>query len=185
MTLGVDDGPPTDDVRFRCPGCDEEVDVPAGSVGQLVRCPYCNTSFFAADGHTTADVIDDTEGPPPDDAPRPDELDANRIRQLSALRRATLRTRSWWVIAAALAGSAAVDLLVKAGRAVAHGLGLWATLLAVVGGTAALATVVALRQARQLTREADGPPRPDPVDPPDFSTLDDGSNRWRELDQIR
>ena len=175
------------DVRFRCPGCDEEVDVSADAVGQLVRCPYCSSGFFAAHGHTHAAVVDDTEPPPADDRPPADELNAVRIRQLSTLRRATLRTRSWWVIAALLALSATLDLLYKTVRYVGHvhAWGWRPTLLAGCGIFAAMAVAYAARQAARLGREAAVSTSPPPTDPPDFSPLGNGADRWRALDHVR
>ena len=182
----MDDAPA--DVRFQCPGCDEDVDVSAELVGQLVRCPYCSTAFFAADGHTHGDVVDDTDEPPADDdRPLPDVLNGLRIRQLSTLRRATLRARSWWVIAALLAASTALDLLYKTVRNVAH-YAAWtgrATAFTVVGTVAVAAVVVAVRRAGALAREAARTALPDHDRPPDFSTLDNGADRWRNLNDVR
>jgi uncharacterized Zn-finger protein len=98
----ADDAVELVDHRFRCPGCDEEVDVSAEVVGQLVRCPYCNTEFFA-DAARSGDVVVDDTPAPVEDAPPAGELNALRISQLTALRQATLRVRSWWVIGVFLA----------------------------------------------------------------------------------
>ncbi len=181
----VDEAFPVDH-RFRCPGCDEDVDVSPDTVGQLVRCPYCNTEFFAADGQTHAEVIDDTPAAP-DDAPPPDELDAARVRQLSALRLATLRTRSWWLIGLLLAALTGFDLLAKAVVFVwdRHAWGVRPTLLTLAGGAALWAATAARRAAAQLTREVNASALPEPTTPPDFSTLDNGADRWQRLHEVR
>ncbi len=173
------------DRRFACPGCDEAVDVAAESVGQLVRCPYCNSEFFAADGRTHDEVVDDTAAVD-DDAPAPDELNSARVRQLAALRLATLRTRSWWLIGLLMSALTALDLL---GKAVVyvwefHAWGVRPTWLAVGGSAAAAVAVAAYRAARALAREAATSSLTEPAAPPDFSTLDDGSNRWRGLERL-
>ena len=177
---------PAADVRFRCPGCDEEVDVPTGAVGQLVRCPYCSSDFFAAHGQTHQLIVDDTDPPVADDRP-PDELDANRIRQLSALRIATQRTRSWWLTGAALAGLTAVNAVAKAiGYAVgSHAWGVWPTGLTLAAVALSVVAAYATRQAAHLAREIATSAVADPPTEPDFSTLDNGSDRWQRLDEVR
>ena len=178
-------GPPVDH-RFRCPGCDEEVDVPAESVGRLVRCPYCNSDFFAAHGRTHDAVVDDTHAPA-DDGPPPDELNAARVRNLSALRLATLRTRSWCLIGLLLAAMTAADLFAKAVVYVwdLHRWGVRPTLFVLAGLAAAALATRAVRAARQLGRDAARSAAADPATPPDFSTLGNGADRWRHLEEIR
>ena len=172
--------------RFRCPGCDEEVDVPAESLGQLVRCPYCNADFFAADGQTHEMVVDDTP-PADDDAAPPDELDAVRVRQLSTLRLATLRSRSWCLIGLLLSATTAADLFGKAAIWAwdLHRWGWWPTWVSLAGLTAAALAVTAGRAARRLGREAALSTLPEPTTPPDFSTLGNGADRWRRLEEVR
>ena len=174
------------DARFRCPGCDEEVEVPAEVVGQLVRCPYCNADFFAAEGQTHLAVVDDTP-PATEDRGPPDELNAVRVRQLATLRLATLRARSWWLIGLLLSATTAIDLVGKAVVSVWHdrAWGVWPTLL-VLGGVVATALAIAAgRAARRLGQEAATSALPPPTEPPDFSTLGDGTDRWRRLEEIR
>jgi uncharacterized Zn-finger protein len=182
----ADDAVELVDHRFRCPGCDEEVDVSAEVVGQLVRCPYCNTEFFA-DAARSGDVVVDDTPAPVEDAPPAGELNALRISQLTALRQATLRVRSWWVSGVFLAVITAVDLTVRAGRYVAHmhGWGIRPTLFSIVALAAVAVAAHAGRQARRLGDEASRSRLEDPDVEPDFSTLGDGSDRWRHLDEIR
>ncbi len=175
------------DHRFRCPGCDEDVDVSADAVGQLVRCPYCNTEFFAADGQTHAAVIDDTPPAADDDGPPADELNAARVRQLSALRLATLRTRSWWLIGLMLAALTGFDLLAKAAVYVwdRHAWGVRPTLFTAAGAAALALAALARRAAARLAREVAASALPEPTTPPDFTTLDNGADRWRRLHEVR
>jgi hypothetical protein len=172
--------------RFRCPGCDEEVDVPVEVLGQLVRCPSCNADFFAVEGQAHLAVVDDIPPAPADLGP-PDELNAVRVRQLATLRMATLRARSWCLIGLLLSAITAIDLLCKAAAYLSHphAWDAWPTLL-VVGGLAATAlAVAAARAARRLGQEAATPALQPPTEPPDFSTLGDGTDRWRRLEEIR
>ncbi len=174
------------DLRFDCPGCDEAVDVPAEAAGRLVRCPYCNTQFFAAAGRTHDLVVDDLP-PPVEFEPDPADLDAVRVRQLSANRIGLLRTRSWCVIAALLATVAAVDLwaalAVHLWRDPAAGLLTGLTAASAVA-TSAVAGVAA-RAARRLGREAARSTLADPAEPPDFTGLTAAADPWHRLDQLR
>jgi hypothetical protein len=40
-------------------------------------------------------------------------------------------------------------------------------------------------RARELRREAKASALPEPTTPPDFSTLDDGSKHWKNLEDVR
>ncbi len=90
------------------------------------------------------------------------------------------------MIGLVLSALTAVDLLVKAVIYVvgAHGWGARPTLF-VTGGLAFLAvTRVALRGLVAVGKEAAKSSPVTPPSTPDFSTLDDGSNRWRRLEQL-
>ena len=171
--------------RFRCPGCDEEVDVPAEAAGELVRCPYCRTDFFADHNRSAAAVVDDT--PAATEADREGELSTLRIRQVLALRRGAMKSRSMWVIAAFLAGTTALDFGVKAALYV-RGVGGWGprpTVFAAVVVVAVAFAGYALRRAAAFRRELDRTALPEPATPPDFGPLGDGADRWRLLDEVR
>ena len=170
--------------RLRCPGCDEEVDVPGEAVGQLVRCPYCRTDFFA-DDRATAAVVDDT--PPAAEVDRASELNQLRIEQVLALRRGAIKSRSAWIIAAFLGGTTALDFVVKTTRYV-RAVGGWGprpTVFAVVAAGAVAFAAYALRRAAAFRRELDQTTLPEPETPPDFGPLGDGADRWRLLDEVR
>lgn len=160
---------------FRCPACDAVIGVPVDLVGRAVACPACGDECSTAPGGD--EITDDRPAAGPD-------LSGVRIRQLSALRLATLRVRSWWMIGMLLAGVTAVDLLARAVGLARAGAG-WATLLA-AGATAAAAAALACgRAARRLGREVARSSLPQPSGPPDFSTLSNGEDRWRHLEDIR
>jgi hypothetical protein len=135
-------------------------------------------------------VVDDAPGEPgehtdpPPDPPR-DELDQNRVRQLLVLRRSAYRRRSYAIIAmvacAVAAGQLAwmtIDYLRVIGVAIRPVLYLAGLILAVVG------TLYFARQAMTLHRETTQEFLSDPEKPPDFSTLSDGTERWRRLEEI-
>lgn len=133
------------------------------------------------------DIVDDTERDDALEAYRAAELDGLKIRQLSSLRRGAIRARSWCLIAAGVGAVGAVQLVIKAVRNIrhAHALTLRAVgflLFAVVGTLLAIAL---LRRAAALKREVGKSSLPAPVTPPDFSTLNDGSERWKDLEDMR
>jgi hypothetical protein len=129
----------------------------------------------------------DVEPPPPPPPPNDDrehELDGLRIRQLSALRRSAYRTRSFAIIVAVACLVVAIQLTVNAFAAAA------ATYRALFAALAVLALFGAIHFARRvaaLQRELRTPPSMPPVPPggPDFSTLSDGSQQWKNLEDIR
>lgn len=181
------DVPPGGGRRFRCPGCEEELDVAAEVVGELVRCPYCRTDFFADDRVLGAAVVDDTPPPPPTGADAGSELNGHRVRRVLALRRGAIKARSMWVIAAVLAGAAALDLSAKAGLylSVVGRWGLRPAGFLVAAGGFVVVVVYGLREARRFGRELATTTLPEPTEPPDFEPLGNGTERWRLLDEVR
>jgi hypothetical protein len=119
------------------------------------------------------------------DDPRSDALDGLRIRRLAAARKAAYRARSHSVIAAVACLVLAAQLIWQATRGSA---GIALTRGAVACGLIAICAVAAagyfFSHARRLHREAAESALPEPTTPPDFSTLSDGSQRWKDLENI-
>jgi len=134
------------------------------------------------------EIIDDE---PQDGSQRPGEPDAEldglKIRQFTALRRSAIRMRSWLLIAATICAVGALQLIILAVQLTHgnHSWGLWQTLYALVAGLAVLGARHFFRKARECKREIEKPILKDPETPPDFSTLGDGSERWKKLEDIR
>jgi hypothetical protein len=176
------------DQRFVCPGCGEEIDVPAESWGQLVACPYCNAQFFASHDVANQEVVDDT--PLPDtqtEDARQDELNATKIRQLTALRRGAIRARSWCLITIVVCVVGSIQLLIKTGEFVwhEHRWGIRPSLFVIAVAFLLGVARFFLGRAREFKREIDKPALEDPTQPPDFSTLSDGSQHWKNLEELR
>jgi hypothetical protein len=126
--------------------------------------------------------VDQTAEPRHED--REHELDGLRIRQVSALRRGAYRARSIAIIVAAACLVAAVQLAVEAFT------GVWPTYRAISGALAVFAFFAAVHFARRvaaLQREIRTPPPmpPEPPGGPDFTTLSDGSQQWKNLEDVR
>jgi len=167
--------------QYHCPGCGEVV-IPAALGQCLLQCPQCGQQFFASTeevGAHEAQTLDYSS------AQRPEEpLSAVRIRQVSGLRRAAYRSRSWVIIAAGVCLIAGVKLAItvvldiRGGlRAGPIGYGLAAVALFMIGG-------YLVRQASEMTRRIRQSRQLDPPDPPDLSSLSDGSQRWKNLEDL-
>lgn len=172
---------PTGQPLYQCPGCGELV-TPAALSGSLFQCPRCGQQFFAA---ADEDAPEESETLDSNSASHPDEpLSGLRIRQISTLRRAAYRSRSWVIIAAGVCIVASLKLLltavtdIRAGRrALSIGYGLAAVALFIIGGRF-------VRRALAMTQRIHEARQPEPPEPPDFSTLSDGSQRWKNLEDM-
>jgi hypothetical protein len=174
------------DLCFQCPGCQEEVEVVAELAGQLVRCPYCNTDFFASVEQSHLPVVNDTADATAE-LDRESAFDKLRIENCTALRMGAIRARSWWLIALCMTLLVALDML---GRTaifiwVFHRLDAVQCLrIALTIGTLYFARH-AWRRARAFKLEIEQSAIPEPTTPPDFSTLGNGSERWKHLENVR
>ena len=120
--------------------------------------------------------------------PRDDELDAARIRQLAALRRGAYRARSYAIIGTVAAAVVAVQLVWMTVTYVhARGWGAYPIGYLQAACLLALLAIYFARRALMVHREIRTPPRlpPEPPGGPDFSTLSDGSQQWKNLEDIR
>jgi DNA-directed RNA polymerase subunit RPC12/RpoP len=170
---------------FRCPGCDEEVDVSPLALGRLVRCPYCNTDFFASEEQSHAEVVDDTDHERIE-RDRAEAFDKLRIENYTALRMSAIRARSWWLIGFYLSLLVVLDMLTKiALHLVARSWGWWPTIDLVALVLAGKCGLHSLKRAGDFKREIAGSAIPEPTTPPDFSTLNNGQDRWKHLENVR
>jgi hypothetical protein len=116
--------------------------------------------------------------------PASDELDGIRIRRLAAERRAAYRARSHCIIGAAACFVLELQLVWMLWRRSSTAFGPWAFAYYATAVLAAAGVLYFSRRAMQLHREANRRVLDEPVTPPDFSTLSDGSQRWKNLDDI-
>ena len=122
--------------------------------------------------------------PPPPHDDREHELDGLRIRQLSALRRGAYRARSFAIIVAVACLVVGIQLTVKTFTGVAP---IFRVLSAALAAFAFFGAVHFARRVAALQREIRTPPPmpPEPPGGPDFSTLSDGSQQWKNLEDVR
>jgi DNA-directed RNA polymerase subunit RPC12/RpoP len=180
------DDSPSQPQRLRCPGCGEEVEVSAESAGELARCAYCNTDFFASKDQSHLPVVDDTKSDIAE-IDRQNAFDKLRIDNYAALRLSAIRARSLWLIGLCLAIFTEVSMLGGAIDYVrmSHRWGWWPSfelLIAVLAGRIAF---FAWRRMQHFKREMDHSAIPEPDTPPDFSALGDGRDRWKDLENVR
>ena len=124
---------------------------------------------------------------PTDDQPLPhkeDDLDGLRIRQITRSRRSAYRSRGYLLIGSAVGAVLALQLIWISISRFREG-------LKVAGAGFVMAALVlfalawrALSRAHQLKREANASALSDPKAPPDFSQLRDGSESWKNLEDI-
>jgi hypothetical protein len=181
--------PPTDGgetaSEFVCPHCGQAVAFAANATAQRLTCPHCGEEFVAPalDGSTDPP---EPEAPPDERIPREDELNALRIKHIAAERRAIYRARSWHLIAAgvcAVATAQLVWMIVQRYRAAGWGLqctGYLLFALLACNGVSYFA-VRAWRTHRDAKRSA----LSDPQQTPDFSSLGDGGDAARKLEDVR
>ena len=167
---------------FACPQCGAALDVTPSDVPQEIACPQCGTLTVipAAEG----EVGSAEDSPPAPD--REDELSGLHIRQLAAARRAAYRSRSHCVVGALVCVVAVVQLTWNGVRALlASGFGARPIAYLLVAGLAVWGAIFFFRKAMELDREAKRSDLPAATGEPDFTPLSDGSQQWKNLDEVR
>jgi len=167
-----------------CPHCGAALDAAPAETTQEIACPQCGGLVAIAEAQHEGDgTVADAASPPPS---RDEELDGIRIRQLAAARRAAYRSRSYCVIAAIVCVVAIVQLgwngvkLLRAGGGTLRPISYFLFAILAAWGVAHF-----MRKAVEFHREARQSALPEPTAPPDFSTLGDGSERWKNLEDVR
>ena len=117
-----------------------------------------------------------------------DHLNSNRIRQMAALRRGAIRSRSYCVIALSGCVVGAVEFGFDAWRRWPRPVNARGALVALVyvlcGAGLLLLGRYFFRLAMRFDREARQSNLPPPQTPPDFSQLSDGSQIVKNLEEI-
>jgi hypothetical protein len=158
-----------------CPHCRQPLTLPDPLPAGFLTCPNCGGAL----------ILDSPSDQPPE-APPADELDGDRIRQLSRARRASIRSRSYAIIASTACAVTALQLCFLAWRN-HHDSG--AIVRPIAFGVLAVGAVYGCvhfaRRARQIKRELSAPTLAPPPAEPDFSPLQDGSQRVDRLNEMR
>lgn len=162
-------------VSVECPYCGQIVE-PEATESEVATCPACQQHFTLPEQPATQ------EAEPEDER----TLDAKRVRRLSAAKRSALRTRTYAVVGAGLAFAATLLLLGKfvAGYR-AEGLGARQIAFLVIATATLGLTRYLGRVSLRLTRELGTSALQEPSSAPDFTPLDNGSQRWKNMEKIR
>jgi hypothetical protein len=166
---------------YTCPHCSEVINQPVLDEELFLRCPHCGEAFSIGVGSEEAEKREQ------DQKAREDELSLMKIHLVSGSRRAAVRARTYLYIGCVLAATGTIKLLLMTFQRIRieHRVRL---------STAAfvLAAAVCLKFARnfwqragKMTRELAKPLIEEPGSPPDFSTLRDGSQVAKDLEEVR
>ena len=156
--------------------------IPAALGESLLQCPHCGLQFFAA---TADDDAHEAETLDYYSAQHPEEpLSEVRIRQISGLRRAAYRSRSWVIIAAGVCLVAGVKLVITMVLDIRGGLRARPIRYGLAAVALFMICAYLVRQAIEMTRRIRQARQPEPREPPDFSSLSDGSQRWKNLEDL-
>lgn len=212
MTDDDENAPETPTV-FECPRCATPVEAIVGPEAQVITCPNCQEHVVipSADGSTELEEEKVAEQYRQE---KESELDSLRMRQIIAMRRAAVRSRTYWLLGLLLCATGIIEMarLIIVHVFMNHeGWHRKTTGYAVAIGALVLGASHCIGRAKHWQKESraelptgkcancgydlysrdDRCPRcstltpPRPVSAPDFSTLSDGSQVARDLDDIR
>ena len=182
-----------------CPACGHAISPSdtAGSNASLLQCPQCGEQFFATETDEIDSSFDDdeaarqeledrqTSAQTDDASPDLSTLNERRIRAVVIERRAVYRSRSWAIVLAGVCVVGAGQMVLLIVRAVSDGAVTGRTIGFMVATPVALVlTVYFARKAVEFGRRAAQVRTPDPQTAPDFSTLSDGSQTVRNLQDM-
>jgi hypothetical protein len=171
-----------------CPRCNETVEIDRDA-GPAFCCPYCNDEFVVADD----DAADEDETARRELERRDEEeLDGLRIRKLATERRAAFRQRSYLIVVFGGCSVTSIQLLWMTYRhmRILHlGWGVEPLSYVLIAMACAGAAVWLGRIIRKMTRDLRAHTlavaAANNAFEPDFSTLADGSDRWRNLHDVK
>jgi hypothetical protein len=160
---------------YTCPGCVHEFAVAELPAGGLLACPACGAEFFAV-AEVSAEDRAELDRLELDRQVREQRLVGMKQNVVLLERRSLFRTRSYVILALAVCVVGSMQLTMFAARRfVYHGLSRRVELYLFAIGVLMVLAWLCVRKIWQLTEELGRPAQKDPVVPPDFSTLSDGS----------
>jgi hypothetical protein len=178
------DPPATDPIL--CPNCGQPATIKTDDSGSVIHCPACDADFVATSGEQTDGCAVEWEEPLPTAEGADDELDGLRIRKLVRARRSAIRARTYAVVILICSMFMAVQLILTDVQEVhLYGWDAWAILYTIFAGAMVITATVASRKAAALHRESNLSDMDEPERAPHFDDLSDGSQRVRNLEQIR
>jgi len=151
----------------------------------MLQCPACRELLITAGNTLEYESRPDELHVPSTDE---DELSHLRIMQISTLRRTAARSRSYFIIGAGFCLIAAIELGMRVASELHRRDQLMQRNSIALQSLAALAAIWGLwhftRRIIAMTRELSQSMLDEPTRPPDFSTLSDGSQPIRDLEEM-
>jgi len=114
-----------------------------------------------------------------------DDLDAQRILQITRNRRTAYRSRGYLLIGSAVCVALGLQLIWMSISRFRGGYNVTASAFVMAAAILFALAWRAFHRAGQLKREADASALSEPTTPPDFSQLGDGSDSWKNLEDIK
>lgn len=181
------DPAPQDSQIAHCPQCGTEIQITAES--PILQCPSCGEQFFPPE--PVEESLDTAEPPEPKPSSE-EELSGMRIRQISVMRRAIYRTRSYYIIGLAASVVVGIELCLMIVRSIreTHLHFRTSSLFAFLAYCLFLVGAIAggyffARRLFELQQEIRQSLQKEPAEQPDFSSLQDGTQHIRELEQMQ
>ena len=120
---------------------------------------------------------------PPAEAHR-DDLDASHIQKITHHRRTAYRSRGYLLTGSVFCAVLGVQLIWNSVGKFRGGSNFIASAYLMAASILFALAWHALKRAQHFKREADASVLPDPKTPPDFSQLSDGSQSWKNLEDL-
>jgi predicted nucleic acid-binding Zn-ribbon protein len=181
------DSAPQDPQIAHCPRCGNEFQIAPTS--PILQCPACGEQFFPPE--PADEPIENTKSPELK-APSEEELSGMRIRQISVMRRAAYRTRSYYIIGLGACAVITIELCLMIVRSIreTHLHFRTSSLFAFTAYCLFLVGAIAggfffARRLIELQQEIRQSLQKEPAAQPDFSSLQDGTQHIRELEQMQ
>jgi hypothetical protein len=167
-----------------CPTCAQPVAVDLTPGQRLMHCPRCDNDFFLPDVEEVDSEVDWQEPTKPS-ADADAELDGLRIRKLVMIRRSAIRARTYAILVTICSLVMGVQLILTCLQEEHdYGWDRWAILYAFSAAAVAIIATIASAKATALHKEAQKPAGTEPVEPPSFEELSDGSQRVKNLEEM-
>jgi hypothetical protein len=171
-------------VLVTCPHCEQNVLIESVSDEPEMICPHCGNAFVVP--HSEFGGLDDHDGNP-EEQRREAELDMMRIRQLTTARRAAIRARTYLLVGCLIFATAAINLIIKTVQRVRYEKVWDARTFSFIAFSAACFMIAYYFMSRMLeiSKELGRSAIEEPATPPDFSTLSDGTQTARDLEDVK
>lgn len=177
----------SDAPQYACPSCGA-ANWPSDPEQRVLQCTDCGEQSFLPGDEQDAEAARAAEAEAlargEAEAARELDLSEMRIRQIANLRRGAYRSRSWLIvgIVACIVGAAQLVFLAIQGRR--HGLRIAPAFDGITAVAALMICAYFIRRVRELSREIRESKQQDPPEPPDLSTLSDGSQQLGNLERL-